>query len=175
MSDTVKKIKKWVEDVERYELSEWERLPEIELYMDQLTTYMDKQLSLFQRTGKYKLLTSSMINNYVKYGIVSRPRKKRYNRNHVSVLMIVCLLKPMLSIPNITVLVDDEDGPMRDIYDEFCHVHMKETAEVCKRVHKTTDDEKALKDLAYQLVIEANARRIVAEKILSGFMSEREE
>ena len=52
MNDAVEEIKKWAETMEHYDSASWERLPEIDLYMDQVITYMDRQLGSFQRTPK---------------------------------------------------------------------------------------------------------------------------
>ena len=77
MSESTEQILDWIHEVENYQATEWERLPEIYLYMDQVLTYMDKQLHLFERDEKTSLLTSSMVNNYVKDGVLPRPEQKK--------------------------------------------------------------------------------------------------
>lgn len=60
-------LKEWLDAASAYDPIEWERLPELELYMDQVITFLNKQLELFTMDGE-RLLTPSMINNYVKTG-----------------------------------------------------------------------------------------------------------
>ena len=99
MDETMNKLSQWEKEVGEYEALEWERMPEIYLYMDQVLTFMDKQLDLFKREGKDGLLTSSMINNYVKDGVLPRPEQKKYAKEHLALLTMICVLKPVLSIP----------------------------------------------------------------------------
>lgn len=73
----------------------WEELPGIPLYMDQVILYLGESLELFQREGS-SLLTSSMINNYVKTGLIPHPEKKKYTKEHLAGLMAVCMLKQVL-------------------------------------------------------------------------------
>ena len=92
MSESTEQILGWIHEVENYQATEWERLPEIYLYMDQVLTYMDKQLHLFERDEKTSLLTSSMVNNYVKDGVLPRPEQKKYSRDHLAMLTVICCL-----------------------------------------------------------------------------------
>jgi hypothetical protein len=77
MSEATDRIQKWIEEIEKSKPVEWDRLPEIYLYMDQVLTYMNKQLQLYARDENSNLLTSSMINNYVKDGVLPRPEQKK--------------------------------------------------------------------------------------------------
>lgn len=81
----------------------WEELPGIPLYMDQVILYLGESLELFQREGS-SLLTSSMINNYVKTGLIPHPDKKKYTKEHLAGLMAVCMLKQVLPIQDIKTL-----------------------------------------------------------------------
>lgn len=81
----------------------WEELPGIPLYMDQVILYLGESLELFQREGS-SLLTSSMINNYVKTGLIPHPEKKKYTKEHLAGLMAVCMLKQVLPIQDIKTL-----------------------------------------------------------------------
>ncbi|MFA7206355.1 MAG: DUF1836 domain-containing protein, partial [Saccharofermentanales bacterium] len=76
--ENIDKIIEWAQSVKDTDIVNWEALPDLDLYMDQVLTYMDRQLSLFQKDEENKLLTSSMINNYVKDGLIPRPEKKKY-------------------------------------------------------------------------------------------------
>ena len=70
------KLIRWEEYLNHYKLPAWKELPDIGLYMDQVILYLGESLELFQREGS-SLLTSSMINNYVKTGLIPHPDKKK--------------------------------------------------------------------------------------------------
>ena len=93
-------LRQWLDGASAYTPMEWDRLPELELYMDQVITFLNKQLELFTMDGE-RLLTPSMINNYVKDGVLPRPVQKKYGREHLAMLMIIYMLKPVLSLPEI--------------------------------------------------------------------------
>lgn len=82
-------------------LPKWEELPDIGLYMDQLVKLLDKYLSIYNEDNEDKLITRAMINNYVKNGLIPKPEKKLYGRDHIAYLLVIGLLKPILSISNI--------------------------------------------------------------------------
>lgn len=87
-------------------MPQYDEIPDIDLYMDQLLAYIDKVLSplLINSTGE-KTLTTSMVNNYVKQGILPPTVKKRYSREHVIILIEICLAKQIYSIPEIGKLI----------------------------------------------------------------------
>ena len=176
MNSVTNKIQDWARQVEQHSFSQWNELPDLELYMDQVKTFMNKQLSLFQRSPDDKLLTSSMVNNYVKNDLLPAPRKKKYKKEHIALLMIICTLKPMLAIPDIATMLDtlESGAEVGDLLDEFCQLQKETLAETCQKVY-LAEDERELCALAFQLSIEANARRIVAEHILRELSPGEEE
>ena len=99
---------KWLQVAEEFALPNWSALPSIPLYMDQVMMFTGEALSLFERDEKQILLTNSMINNYVKSGVVDHPVHKKYSKEHLSKLMMVGLLKQVLSIQDIAVLFSGE-------------------------------------------------------------------
>lgn len=90
---------------ENCRLPRWEDLPDIELYMDQVITLMAKFFGKFS-SKEETLLTPSMINNYVKNGIIPAPVKKKYSRTHLFRLIIICVMKPVLPINDIGALIE---------------------------------------------------------------------
>lgn len=176
MSDTTDKIAEWAKKIQETERVEWDRLPEIYLYMDQVLTYMEKQLSLFERDGENSLLTSSMINNYVKDGVLPRPEQKKYSREHLALLTVICMLKQVLSIQDISTLMRNllQDASHSEMYNRFCDAQAAALREVCQRVQSTAQKGDAeLTRLAIELSVEANARRTAAERILSELAKEQ--
>lgn len=106
-------------------------IPNIDLYMDQVTTFMDEQLSSTKRYEEDKILTKTMINNYTKNNLLPPPVKKKYSREHVLILIFIYYFKNILSIKDIeTVLTPltekyfSEEGPMdlSSVYKEVCEM-----------------------------------------------------
>lgn len=172
----IERILSWSHQAKGYEAVPWDRMPEIDLYMDQVITYMDKQLHLFQSKENSKLLTPSMINNYVKDGLLPRPDHKKYSREHLAGLLIICMLKQVLSIPDISALSQElslESSP-EQLHHIFCDIQKSALQEVCARVEETAGlGDAQLKQLAFTLSIEATARRAAAERILFELKPEK--
>ena len=78
-----------------------EEVPNIPLYMDQVTTFMDAQLASSKRYPEDKILTKTMINNYVKNDVLIPPVRKKYGMDHMILLLMVYYLKSYLSIGDI--------------------------------------------------------------------------
>lgn len=79
----------------RIELPRWETLPDIGLYMDQVITLMERTFAPFLPGAE---ITKSMVNNYVKVGLIKRPVGKRYDREHLALLIMIGVLKQALSL-----------------------------------------------------------------------------
>ena len=78
-----------------------EDLPNIDLYMDQVTTFMEDQLASTKRHEDDKILTKTMINNYAKNNLLPSPEKKRYSKDHLLMLIFIYYFKNILSITDI--------------------------------------------------------------------------
>ena len=89
-----------------------EDIPNIDLYMDQVTTFMEAQLAHSKRYKDDKILTKTMINNYAKNNLLPSPVKKRYSREHLLVLIFIYYFKNILSINDIQTLLN----PITDKY-----------------------------------------------------------
>ena len=92
---SVEEIRELKERLERERPVEWEAFPDIGLYMDQLISYMPRQLIHY---GEGESLTSAMVNNYIKDGAMPRAEGKRYSRTHLAYLTALCALKQVLSV-----------------------------------------------------------------------------
>lgn len=98
----------------------WDQLPDFALYMDQVLSYMDRQVIRFDENDN---LTAAMVNNYTKSGLVPRATGKKYNREHLAYLTAICVLKHVLSAKDTDMLIREElsDGrTVTDAYAEFC-------------------------------------------------------
>ena len=78
-----------------------EDIPNIDLYMDQVTTFMEEHLKKTRRYPEDKILTKTMINNYAKNDLLPPPTKKKYSREHMLVLTFIYYFKNLLSITDI--------------------------------------------------------------------------
>ena len=84
-----------------------DEIPNIDLYMDQLTSFMDERLKKTTRhPGEDKILTKTMINNYAKNDLLPPPVKKKYSKDHLSLLIVIYYLKSILSISDIQTLIE---------------------------------------------------------------------
>ena len=97
----------------------WDTLPDIELYMDQVVSYLTRQ----SVGGKLPSMTSAMINNYVKDGLLPRANGKRYQKEHLAYLTAIGLLKNVLTVKDMKLLLDREirPGQERQFYERFCN------------------------------------------------------
>ena len=103
-----KQIKQWIQ----LDYISPEDIPSIELYMDQITTFMDKQLAGNKRQTDDKILTKTMINNYSKNALLPPSDKKKYSKDHIILLIYIYYMKSFLSISDIQNLL----SPMTDSY-----------------------------------------------------------
>lgn len=116
-------------------------IPNIDLYMDQVTTFMEGQLAHSKRYQDDKILTKTMINNYAKNNLLPAPEKKRYSREHLLVLIFIYYFKNILSINDIQTLLNpitdkyfksQEKLDLTSIYEEVFSME-KEQIEVLKK------------------------------------------
>ena len=89
------------EMIMKIHIPRWNELPEIDLYLDQVVNYLEKYLDQYNVIREEKIITKTMINNYVKLGIMPAPEKKKYSREHIAYLIVICVLKQVYSISDI--------------------------------------------------------------------------
>lgn len=118
-----------LESLDRIDYIKPEDIPNIDLYMDQVTTFMDKQMASSKRYEEDKVLTKTMINNYAKNNLLPSPEKKKYTKEHLLVLTFIYYFKSFLSIKDIEMLLrpvtdryfhTDSKLKLTHIYDEVC-------------------------------------------------------
>lgn len=97
-------------------------LPKVSLYKDQVISYLDDILKKNCIEENGKILTPTMINNYVKLKVISPPKDKRYTDEHLAYLIIVCVLKHVFSIHEISDMIKLQvrSVPIEKAYDYFC-------------------------------------------------------
>ena len=110
--NTESMIRNILERVSRIGYVKPEDIPNIDLYMDQVTTFMEDQLASTKRHDDDKILTKTMINNYAKNNLLPSPEKKRYSKDHLLMLIFIYYFKNILSITDIQKLL----GPITEKY-----------------------------------------------------------
>lgn len=103
-----------------------EDIPQIDLYMDQVTTFMEKHLGELKRYPDDKILTKTMINNYAKNNLLPSPVKKKYNQEHILLLVFIYYFKNLLNFTDIETILSyvtenyfgEEKLPLSEIYTE---------------------------------------------------------
>lgn len=103
--DSKNMINSILESISRIDYIKPEDLPNINLYMDQVTTFMEEQLASTKRYEDDKVLTKTMINNYAKNKLLPPPEKKRYSKEHLLMLIFIYYFKNILSINDIQTLM----------------------------------------------------------------------
>ena len=101
-----------LESLSRIDYIHAEEIPNIDLYMDQVTTLMDSGLSSSKRYEEDKILTKTMINNYAKNNLLPPPDKKKYSREHILILTFIYYFKNILAIKDIETLLN----PLTETY-----------------------------------------------------------
>lgn len=118
-------------------------IPNIELYMDQVTTFMDDRLSSTKRYEEDKILTKTMINNYSKNNLLPPPNKKKYSQEHLLVLTFIYYFKNILAIKDIETLLKplteqyfhtNSDLSLSSIYEEICSMEKSQIPSLAKEM-----------------------------------------
>ena len=110
------------EAIMKIHIPRWNELPEIDLYLDQVVNYLEKYLAQYSASKEDKIITKTMINNYVKQGIMPAPEKKKYSRAHIAYLIVICILKQVYSISDIGKLISltIQYFELSKAYNRFC-------------------------------------------------------
>ncbi|MBQ7641001.1 MAG: DUF1836 domain-containing protein [Acholeplasmatales bacterium] len=174
MNSIKKSLENWLNELNNFSFKNYEELPDIDLYMDQVVTFLDKQLYIFQNNTLDKQITSSMINNYVKGEVLPSPISKKYNREHLALIEEICTLKQVLSIADVKQIEDDryKDASSKgEIFNEFNRMNNEKieisVSEAFKKLNDIDEnDSSALIALATDFALTANAYINISKKIL---------
>ncbi|MBH1939802.1 DUF1836 domain-containing protein [Mobilitalea sibirica] len=132
-------------------------IPNIDLYMDQVTTFMDKHLKSSKRYSEDKLLTKTMINNYTKNELLPPPNRKKYTKEHMFLLIFIYYFKNILSINDIQNIFnpltsryygDGSNVKLEDIYEEIFRLQKEQTDALTKdMIRKMTKAKESFEDI----------------------------
>ena len=174
-----------------------EEIPNIDLYMDQVTTFMEEQLVSSKRYADDKILTKTMINNYAKNKLLPPPEKKRYSKEHVLMLIFIYYFKNILSINGIQTLLTPitqkyfksmTEKDMTYIYNEVFSMEKEQIESLKKdllRKYKTAqdtfgdadeEDQANLKRFSFicLLSFDVYVKKMMIEHIIDGMNPESE-
>ena len=151
----------------------WEELPDLALYMDQIVSYMPRQLIHFDQG---ETLTSAMVNNYIKDGLVPRADGKRYGPVHLGYLTAVCALKKVLSVRDIGTLLaagQSTGKSSQELYDYFCRTLDRALSETAQAIDGDAQRED-LARIALDLALRSYAGQLACARILDVLQPEED-
>ena len=178
-------IKKILDDIDTFNIDD---IPNIDLYMDQVTTYLNDKFANTKRHEDDKLMTKTMINNYVKSRLLPSPEKKKYTKDHMMVLIMSYFFKNIISINDvnklITPLLDsyfhNEEIPLENIINTFltfakqCNLtdtiltEYNECREIFKDANVKDKEYLETMGLITMLSYDTFVRKIVIEKLIDS-------
>ena len=171
-----------------------DEIPNIDLYMDQLTSFMDDRLKKTTRHPESdKILTKTMINNYAKNDLLPPPVKKKYSKDHIILLIFIYYFKSVLSINDIQTLLEplkkrfqlpDSEFNLSRIYDTCFDLQKEELEPVIEDLKKkyerslstfeddglSEDEKKKMQMLSFivQMLYDVYVKKLLIEKILDN-------
>jgi len=180
MKENLKEFNDWLQTLNTFSLPKWRNLPDLDLYMDQVVTYLERELAPLSSNDE-KIITTWMINNYVKGDLLKNPVQKKYSKEHLAYLFAICSIKQILSISDIASLFNFQKSTERDssvIYEFFRttqsemikSISLENIQKLGPLIEKGATDEEAdcyLYNLVFKLAIEAEVKKIIANKVLS--------
>lgn len=143
--DTKDMLNSILQSLSRIDYVKPQDIPNIDLYMDQVTTFMESQLGSSRRYNEDKILTKTMINNYAKNNLLPPPVKKKYSKEHVLVLIFIYYFKNILSIRDIETLLkpltkkyfhNGKDFDITSVYEEVCSLEKSRIDQLAKDIAK---------------------------------------
>ena len=169
-------------------------IPSIELYMDQLTSFMDERLKKTTRHPESdKILTKTMINNYAKNDLLPPPVKKKYSKDHIILLIFIYYFKSVLSINDIQTLLEplkkrfqlgDDEFNLERIYETCFDLQKEELEPVIEDLKKkyerslstfedeglTGDEKKRMQMFSFiiQMLYDVYVKKLLIEKMLDN-------
>ena len=178
-------LEKSIADLNLINNIELKEIPEIDLYIDQVIQLFESKLDSTKRTQDDKILTKTMINNYVKGRLLMPVNKKKYTKEHIILMSLIYQLKGGLSISDIKDVVDNavmkisnqEEFNLEEIYKNYIDINRKNTNDFDKEVKSIKEkididcniqkeNESMLMVIA--LINKANMYRRLAEKIIDN-------
>ena len=163
------------ESVRHFRLPRYEEIPNVGLYLEQVTKYISEYLDPIQEGA----LTASMISNYVKKHLIDNPVKKQYSRDQIAYLIYIAVAKNVLRLDDLITFIDMQKltYTVHRAYDYFCQQFenlLQFTFELTDTVELGFDDAGDEKRLLYSCVV-AVTQKLYLEKCLDAIAKEEHE
>ena len=159
-----------------FHMPRYNELPSIEVYMDQLLTLIELALSPLYGDNSTKWVTTSMINNYIKQGVIKKTHSKRYDKEHIASLIYVFAVKNVMAISDIQTLfaLQQQTYPMERAYNYFCREFEAALKAVFKGEEMPSDSasEKGEESFILRFSAVAAAHQIFLNEYLKEFRKE---
>lgn len=120
------KLRRWEKYLDNYRLPKWEDIPNFGLYMEQVIALLQDYLDyLPEELKEEQFITAATINNYVRKKVMPEPIKKKYFREHIAYLIIICTMKQCLSIPTLQTMLppDLSSEVLQEVYTSYVERH----------------------------------------------------
>lgn len=113
-----KEVNSLIENIEGFRLPRYEQIPNVGLYLEQVVRYVNAHLAPLGESE----LTSSMVSNYVKQGLIPSPIKKSYTAEHLARLLFIAVVKPVVQLEGLRLMfgIQEDNYPLQTAYDYFC-------------------------------------------------------
>jgi hypothetical protein len=159
----------WLDLLKEAGTAPWSTIPEIGLYMDQVISYLNRRLTFL--TEEDPLLTSSMVNNYVKAGVLSRPVQRRYDREQLADLYMLCSVKQVLSLLDASDMMAElkkTGGDTEERYRQFTDYQTEACAAAAEEIEAEGTTREARLDLALKFALQASVCRAAAVQLIDS-------
>lgn len=143
----------------------WDQLPDFPLYMDQLLSYMDRQVLRFEEDSG---LTAAMVNNYTKSGLVPRAEGKKYNREHLAYLTAICVLKRVMSAKDMGMVLAAEQASGKDPVNAYglFRDNLDQSLNLITEIMETYPEERDAADAAIHFALLSYAAGLASDRFL---------
>ena len=179
------KLYRWEHFLDSYRLPEWDELPQIALYLDQVIALVNNYVGFFvYDPTEEKLLTPSMVNNYVKLRLIPAPVRKKYGRKHIALLLMVCTFKQSVSMAAMSeMLPPDDEEQIHQEYVRFTASYLRISRYVVQQAKasaapiydETSNTGTEVSDLVVGSAIAASFARLLAGKLIALHLPEEQE
>ncbi len=171
------KLAHWERFLGSYRLPDWDDLPQIDLYLDQVIGLVNQYLGFFvYDPTEEKLLTPSMVNNYVKQRLIPAPVRKKYGRRHIALLLMICTFKQAVSMAAMSeMLPPDDEELIHQEYIRFTASYQRISRYVVQQAKasaepiydESSDTGTEVSDLVVGSAIAASFARLLAGKLIA--------
>lgn len=157
-------------EIKDFHLPRWDELPNIDLYIDQLVSFLEQYLSGYIKSDnekEEKIITKTMINNYVKHSIIKPPINKKYNKEHIASLFVIFVLKQVYSIHDIKKLIHLalETSPVEQSYNRFCSELEKAIRIVFAEKNYVKNSKLSQEQYLLRNVVQSFANKLYVQKV----------